>query len=154
DPAEMLVCLARDWTDGSVALRWWWRSLLRTTDPGRALLQTWLEAIEHAPAALQRLAEPGNAVPFIRALTSSQARTLLESIAQKFGLAVLLEIIESAPSDSSGKGDQQILSMDESTVKEVHGAATQNRTALPPSWLPWVADLENEDLTREGLLLV
>ena len=90
DPAEMLACLARDWTDGSVGLRWWWRSLLRTTDPGRALLQTWLEAIEHAPAALQRLAEQGNAVSFVRALSAIQARTLLENVAHKFGLAALL----------------------------------------------------------------
>ncbi len=154
DPAEMLACLARDWTDGSVGLRWWWRSLLRTTDPGRALLETWLEAIEHAPAALQRLAEQGNAVSFVRALSAIQARTLLENVAHKFGLAALLAALESECCDGSPNGKRETVPTADSAARETNGAAVQSRPTLRPPWQAWVTGFENEDLTMERLVLL
>src|SRR5262245_29641802 len=38
DPAELMACLAKDWCDGSVLSRWWWKSVFRESGVARAVV--------------------------------------------------------------------------------------------------------------------
>jgi hypothetical protein len=93
DPSEMLACLAADWRDGLVVVRWWWRGLLRQTDAARAVLNAWLAAPESVPAALRLLADQGRAVAFAAALDQADARALLDAITLRFGLPDVREAL-------------------------------------------------------------
>ena len=55
DRSEMLACLAADWCAGEVAMHWWWKSLLRSGDVDRAVIDAWLESPHEIPAAFQKL---------------------------------------------------------------------------------------------------
>ena len=89
----MLACLAADWREGLVVVRWWWRGLLRQTDAARAVLNAWLAAPESVPAALRLLADQGRAVAFAAALDQADARALLDAITLRFGLPDVREAL-------------------------------------------------------------
>ena len=93
DEAELLACLGSDLVAGSVALRWWWKLLVpRVEDAGPAVAAKWRDSVEHAPAALDRLQERGQAAPFILALSALGVRALGAAIARRFALPVLASI--------------------------------------------------------------
>jgi hypothetical protein len=96
DRAELLACLASDWCDGSLSGRWWWRALFRTSDVGGLPLRAWLDAPEHAPPALARLAAGGRSVPFARRLRPAEALTLLRAVLRRHRLDRLEEAIEAS----------------------------------------------------------
>jgi hypothetical protein len=57
DMAELLACMARDWLDGTLASRWWWRELFTQTPALDAVCAAWLDnapAIAAARALLRR----------------------------------------------------------------------------------------------------
>lgn len=51
DEAELLACLACDALAGDLALRWWWKLLLRDLSPAGAQAR-WLQSPRYVPAAL------------------------------------------------------------------------------------------------------
>ena len=102
DRAELLACLARDARDGTAWTRWWWRSLRAGTAPGADLVvEAWLAAPEHVPAALALLAARGEAQAFVAALPLATAATLAERVAHVFGAAELRRALVSTASASA-----------------------------------------------------
>lgn len=92
DAAEMLACLAADWLDGSLPLRWWWRSLLRpgggTLAPsgGELPFTAWAARPEAVPTALAELARRGLATRFAAALPEAACADLTAVVAAQYGL--------------------------------------------------------------------
>jgi hypothetical protein len=149
NPAEMLASLARDWCAGQSASQWWWKALFPGADGGSAVLRVWREKAEHAPAALHQLAARDEAGPFIQALGSTAARTLFVTIAERFGLATLLPVLEGATPVEPGEAEATVPIT--STRPE---RAPMPPSATPPPWRPWVAEHEDAGLTGDSLLLL
>ncbi|HLK37678.1 MAG TPA: hypothetical protein VKU41_13050 [Polyangiaceae bacterium] len=87
DRAEVLACMARDWTRGAVAACWWWRYLIRssaTTD--RVAPALWLADPRHVPAAARLLASRNLLVPFAAALADEESRGLVARVGECFGI--------------------------------------------------------------------
>ncbi len=116
DQAELLACLASDWCQEHVLMRWWWQSLFKGIDLTRSILPAWLEAPAYAPAALQYLAERREAVPFVRALSVGDAHTLLQSITHSFALYKLQAVLNEKP-DEHRRGMRTTL-LDSPSVKQ------------------------------------
>lgn len=102
DKSELLACLASDWSDGVAVSRWWWKSLFRTMDVSRAVLNAWLEAPEYVPAALEHLAEQKSIIPFIQSLSLVESKRLLNSIIHRFALYAVEPEIASFLESSGG----------------------------------------------------
>jgi len=112
DQAELLACLARDWLAGELIGHWWWRSLLpRLSALGadQAVKLAWLQAPEHAPAAIEQLAQSSTsvAVAFICAWPVSEVHDLLTRIMQRFGLIELQAALQDQAAQSSGDAPWQ-----------------------------------------------
>ncbi len=87
DESELLACLASDVVARAVGTRWWWRLLVEGVEqPRGAAVRAWLRAPEHAPAALQVLAERREAEAFVQLLEDRDARELVTAVARTFGL--------------------------------------------------------------------
>ncbi len=88
DPGEMLACLALDLLNGDAATVWWWKAILRALPAGavQALFAAWLRDARYVPAALAHLTHRGEAVRVLRALSPSQARSILLQLAREFEL--------------------------------------------------------------------
>ena len=82
DRAELLMCLARDWSAGATE-RWWWRALGITTPD--TVLQAFMATPEVVPAALHRL-ETTVIVAFAARLPPPWAQRLTRAIASAFGV--------------------------------------------------------------------
>jgi hypothetical protein len=65
------------------------------------VLRAWLDAPEYISAALQHMAESGQAVTFARALRIHDARALVKSIAHSFALHELQSVLDTFLDDSS-----------------------------------------------------
>jgi hypothetical protein len=154
DRAELLECFASDWLEGAAGMRWWWRSLFETADTPTALVRAWLEALEHAPFALARLANTGNAARFVGSLGLSDARLLLTGITRRFALRelavafdILLNESGAALPDRTAPGGQPV-------------SSSANAPQSPP-WRRWVIETEEckleigqMSLLATGLMLV
>jgi len=98
DDAELLACFSRDLLHGAASSIWWWRSWLRSL-PAEAVLglfQTWLRNISSVPAALQYLANRGDATWIVGSFSGAQAWTLFEEIISKFDLKFLRSSMQEA----------------------------------------------------------
>jgi hypothetical protein len=97
DRAELLACLARDARDGTAWLHWWWRDMHVSAAAGSdRVVAAWLETPEHVPAALQLLADRGEAVAFVAVLPVRAARELVHRVAVAFGLVELRHVVSGA----------------------------------------------------------
>jgi hypothetical protein len=84
--SELLACLAADWCAGEVAMHWWWKSLLRSGDVDRAVIDAWLESPHEIPAALQQLRAIQRSIPFIRKLDDQSLNQIFEKLLATYGL--------------------------------------------------------------------
>jgi hypothetical protein len=84
NPAELLACLAGDWSEGSAGARWWWKSLFPATDLYVALTRLWAESAEYVPAALDLLAIRRKVVAFAHALREENARVIRRAVIERF----------------------------------------------------------------------
>jgi hypothetical protein len=81
DTAELLACLGRDWLDGALNRRWWWRNLFPHTDL-HDVAAVWCKAPTALPAALALLEHEGRAREFVRRLPTREAARLFDALAQ------------------------------------------------------------------------
>ncbi len=96
DRSELLACLARDWTRGEIGALWWWRHLVRWPAATiRVAPAQWRLEPRYVPAAARRLADRGALVAFAAALDEVEARDLVASVAESFGIHL-------APRESTG----------------------------------------------------
>jgi hypothetical protein len=104
DRAELMACLARDWLEGRVYERWWWRALFANSgmvrtrmdlsgDPASLTANVWIEAPQYIPAALEHLAANRELIRFALNLNREDARAMLHSVAHCFALSGLQSIL-------------------------------------------------------------
>jgi hypothetical protein len=87
DQAELLLCLALDLVGGELAGRWWWPLLIAVRPSSRqTAAAAWVGAVEHAPVALQRLAERQRAEAFVSALGPEEVAGLQAAIERRFAV--------------------------------------------------------------------
>jgi hypothetical protein len=112
DRAELLACLARDASDGTMWLRWWWRDMHVSPAAGSdPVVAAWLETPEHVPAALELLAARREAVPFVAALPVRAATALVLRVTAAHGLPELRRVAAvpgpPAPVEPPPAGDER-----------------------------------------------
>jgi hypothetical protein len=161
DRAEMLACLARDWSAGVLAPRWWWQGLFHGADLNVVVLPAWLEAPEHVPTALARLAAAGTAQPFVRMLGSRGAGTLVRQITQTHALALIRALLDRAPGVSVSNTDSPELATsataagmapDDGNHKRLSGLLESSALAeavKAPPWQRWVPEAAGTGLGME-----
>jgi hypothetical protein len=174
DRAELLACLARDWSVGGVAAHWWWRVLFPTAQTA-AVLRAWLEAPEYAPAALAHLAASGAARPFVCALDGAGARELLRRIVQVHALPHVASVLDRPRRvglPSAARLHDQPSSvvppapegpLPRLTVADAPAGGNLRLTDSPPladeqapaaPWQPWVPEAVGGDLGPEQEILL
>lgn len=138
DRAELLACLAQDWCEGTASMRWWWQSLFRTADFGKAVFASWRDAPQYIPGTLHYLAMSGKAVQFVRALSIPDARAILERIIEVFALSKLRVAFRAAAEREPEPSAQS------ETVQEMPEVLYQS-----PPWQRWVPEGQGDGLAVE-----
>jgi hypothetical protein len=144
DRSEVLACMASDWCEGRMIIRWWWESLLTKGTASEVVKRLWREAPEYVPAALEHLFAWGKGAQFINLLSDTEARDLLQRVVTSFTLRTMI----TAPLDDeiySGYGRQEpgvlrVLSSQQSGSQ----MSKAQLSAIAPwqSWVPESAELE------------
>jgi hypothetical protein len=132
DRAELLACLGRDWCDGSLARRWWWRAL-GLSGP-TAPLQALAETPEAVPAALARLARDGRAAAVAARVPPEAAAGLARAVGAASGTGAAVEAALSAADGSRHASTEPL-----EASGRPHGRGETE--AEPPAPAPWRADL-------------
>lgn len=152
DRSELLACLARDWCNDAIAVRWWWRSLLRDPDIIRAVLGEWLQGLEYAPAALRPLADSCHATAFVRRLDSASARVLLAGMLDRFGLTELrAPIVEVAQRGADRAAERE---WHETPAGDLAPTAATSRSSPADPFEKWVPEVRESGLVREQRLVL
>jgi hypothetical protein len=139
DRAELLACLAADWVAGTLASRWWWPDLFPRADLEAAVVRSWLESPEYAPAAIERLAWTGHAAAFVRKLPGRALPVMARDVARSFALRDLERAIE--------------IVFARAAIPEnaIEGEPPSRRTGpsipVAPPWTPWVPEARVAALT-------
>src|SRR5882672_1689088 len=94
DQAELLACLALDWSADRLESRWWWQSLFKGQPVSRIVPDAWLNAPEYVPAAVELLSVKLRIKQFARALSNDVAGALLREVTRTFALQELHAAIE------------------------------------------------------------
>lgn len=136
DRAELLACLARDWTGGNASTRWWWRSLFPATDLYAVAPRLWAEAAEYAPAALELLAGKRTAVAFARALRKNDVIAIRRAVTERFALQEIERCLTEIESLIDG------------------GGPDKSYERLPSFWQRWPVESHDSSLgwARQSLL--
>lgn len=85
DFSELLACLARDWSAGRAADRWWWRALLRERITLDLVVRTWANAAPQIAPAFERLATWRAASWFVSTLDQRHVQALAAAILRAHG---------------------------------------------------------------------
>jgi hypothetical protein len=153
DRAELLACLARDFSDGRVAARWWWRILFRGIDVNVAALSAWLETPAYVPAALALLAEQKRAVAFIRLLPALEMRHWLQALCATFALSELDAALYPLGTRAGAVGGAEGRL---AAARDVHAPpyATREQRSGEPPWQNWAPEAIAPGLSSEGQCLL
>ena len=144
DRAEMLACLAIDWCEGRLGMRWWWRSLAPGLDGSRSILACWLDAPEYIPGAWLHLAIRSKAAEFAGGLSVNEARNMLRGVTRRFRLDELQAVMDAAPSGHAKKIDPRD-----------HYHAIQPNSETPPApWENWAPEDDHITLGIEQRCLM
>ena len=109
DQAELLACLAMDWSEDQLGSHWWWRSLFKDQDVAGIVPDVWSNAPQYVPAALELLATKHRLEPFARALSGDSAKALLREVTRSFALHELQSALDAGFEQViSGPGDDKI----------------------------------------------
>lgn len=123
DRAELLACAARDWCDGSLATRWWWRAL--GLEVPAALLHAYEETPEAVPAAFAALASRGTLTAFAARIPPSMAAALACAVGTAFDAG---PAVEAALGGGSGASTL--------VIRRARAQATRAQGArVSPPWL-------------------
>jgi hypothetical protein len=139
DRAELLACLAGDWVDGTLTSHWWWPSLFPRERLEAAVVRTWMESPEYAPAAIERLAWTRKAAAFVRKLPGMALPVMARDVVRAFALRDLERVIG-------------IVFENPAVPETVVQGEPPFREAAPsmpvsPPWAPWVPEARDAALT-------
>lgn len=106
DLAEVLVAVS---LDASLGRRSWWWDGLVGPDRTDAALSVWLDHVEHAPAALDRLESGGALLEALALWLPQEARALLEAMCLRFAVLHLVsgldEVVAALEADMAALAD-------------------------------------------------
>lgn len=85
DEGEMLACLALDVSRKEAAGRWWWKVILKRF-PSGDLSNLLSSRANYVPAVLHHLAEWGQAVTVVSALSREEVMTVISALNRVYGL--------------------------------------------------------------------
>src|SRR2546427_2066009 len=128
DRAELLASLARDWCDGGIGARWWWRALFRRGDEAAAVVAAWRETPQHVPAACHLAATWGVIVPFVSRLTRLDSTDLMLRTATVFG--VVLPVSASGITTSADSDRDELQPCSTGPTQDEHPALTHHVEAI------------------------
>jgi hypothetical protein len=151
DEAEILACLARDWTQGTLNAHWWWGRLLRPfAATKRAAPVAWSLDPRHVPAAARLLADQGELIAFATAIDDAEATVLVHSVAHAFAvdLAPAASVRRTAPAGVAGESSARRL---ESPSEESPG---KPRSHSARTWARWAAEAAAADLRAPARALI
>lgn len=153
DKSEMLSCLASDWCDEKLLNRWWWKSLLKT-DLASSVLRVWLDSVQHAPDALERLARHGIAERFVLRLDNAGAKKVLDAILHNFALRELNEALTLALDASAEdvKKDDAGIGIESKQNLQAGFYKSTSRDVAP--WDRWVKEYKSDMSPSQLYLLV
>ncbi|HUN41660.1 MAG TPA: hypothetical protein VMU81_15345 [Acetobacteraceae bacterium] len=99
DESELLASLMLDLVSGRLRERWWWRSVASSSATAfpPTLATLLCDRAVWVPAALARLARQGRAVEVVRALSPSEALTVLAAISAVHGVSETTTCVVSPP---------------------------------------------------------
>ncbi|HEY0006841.1 MAG TPA: hypothetical protein VGB17_18825 [Pyrinomonadaceae bacterium] len=146
DRAELLACLALDWTRGRLGSVWWWQSLFGRADVTRLWTGACLNAPQYVPAAFELLNTRRSLNALARALSSTQARALLLEVTQSFALHELQSALEAGLPENNNRSSgvvtdapevQAVSPPDASPAETLRSHTSQSsiRREQPPA--PW-----------------
>ncbi len=154
DYAEMLACLALDWCEGQLHSRWWWQVRAREVGQPRGVVQTWLDAPEHAPAALQLLAERGAVERFARSLHADEPLLMARTIAGRFAAPDLARVLAACPAALSEDHHQGLTSPSFDGPTGRPGSAWPSPARVPAPWRRFVPEAAATSLTAAQRCLI
>ena len=85
DEGELLACLALDVSRGETAGRWWWKEIVKRS-PSSGLQNLLCGKADYVPAVLHHLAEWGQAVTVVSALSREEVKTVISALNRVYGL--------------------------------------------------------------------
>lgn len=104
DEAELLACLALSISSGQAWSCWWWQVVLKTIPAflGRSagITKVFCERARYIPAALDLLSNWGKAVPVLKAISNSDAFTILNAMSHVHDLDHLISNLGVQPLDN------------------------------------------------------
>ena len=126
DEAELVACLARDWSRRAVDV-WWWRGILNDVISDTLIQRVLLSMAHCVPAALELLWEKQLAARVVAALPAPYCDRLRSRVVELFGAAS-----SSAPAAVSGQGSQAAVRSDAMIRAEVwvRGVLTSDTEVL------------------------
>ena len=130
DRSELLACLTKDWCQGRLRERWWWRALVRDGDHARLVVEAWLAAPTYVAAALAQLTQLGWGQAFVATLHQSDTTALMQTMLGAHGLAEP-PVAARSPAHHRSPAERWSVAAVESTVTSVHRVAP---------WLPWAPE--------------
>ena len=148
DRGELLTCLSKDWCDGVLPLRWWWKDLFPRTVLCDVLKAAWHETPEFIPSTLEQLDRTGYVVRVARRMSAQDAHTVRQWLIQTFGLTHLHAAFETLSDSafggvgSSGDGNPSPTPPPSSPLQT---SVEQN---VPP-WRRWVSQGITENVAVE-----
>lgn len=102
DESELVACLLRDWLQGSLGKRWWWRVVLE----GLTVPEWWRSQLlprgDVLPAVLAHLASQAQAAAWMVCLSDAEAILAFKAIAQAHAMTGLSEELSGAWSPTAG----------------------------------------------------
>ena len=158
DRSELMACLASDWCERRLATNWWWQSLLKRGEAALEIVKKqWRKNPKYVPAAMQHLVKRKKAIAFVSAFTDSEARALVQSVAQAFALQALIPVL-----DQSSHGlarfpmtRQKTTGPLPATLKEQDNPVKSNSLTSPhPPWHEWISENETRQLGPDKQLFL
>jgi hypothetical protein len=151
DRSELLAALANDWCDDRLATCWWWQSLLRRAKAAQVVKESWQDAPQYVPAAVDKLTTAGKAARFVKTFSDSEACALLVSVARTFALndlAAVLHELSVARKPFTVDQEQSNLSLPALT-KELNHERSEIQSHSNAPWRDWIQTDQLKELGPE-----
>jgi hypothetical protein len=133
DEAELAACLVRDWLQGRVADRWWWRSVVGDLSPTQWLRQNVLARGDVLVPAMALLAERSLAPAWLARLEDSEAEEAMAMIARSYAVSqAVLQDTPAGPQPRTHDNRQELFGIEIEPQGESRSAALERLIATVP----------------------
>lgn len=147
--AEMLACLALDWTAGALSNRWWWRAIYGGVPDDRFVVREWIKHSGSIPAALEYLSRRRAIRMFATTLDRDDVDQLLSAIVVEFSLHDLRLVLDSVThlhSQTEVFPDASQPVADDHRIGNVQLDPTALLSGPGIPWTKWIAEIDVDGL--------